>query len=321
MSNQPSAFDASAYRPEHEPPPPKKSGCSCVAIGCLGLAALFVVGVGVMVGGGFWFIRNQVQTYTSDAPADIPVVEYSDEQLEELKARVESFKARVAARDDDASDDNADAAPSESDPDESDPDRSGTSDPDAVEIDPVQELALTAEEINALIATEEKMRGRVHVSIEDGELTGEISIPTDGFPGGSGRFLNASATFEVSMEDGILFVRINRAVVKGEPVPESIMEGLRQQNLAKDVYKDEENAEMLRKFESIRVEGDKLILKLRDPEEPADNTSGSDNTNGSDNANGDDSSEPAEQGSESPPNAEPADAAATPKPPRAALLG
>ena len=170
--------------------------------------------------------------------------------------------------------------------------------PDPVELDPVQELALTAEEINALIATEEKMRGRVHVSIEDGELTGEISIPTDGFPGGSGRFLNASAAFEVSMDDGILFVRINRAVVKGEPVPESIMEGLRQQNLAKDVYKDEANAEMLRKFESIRVEGDKLILKLRDPE------AGDDGENASDSVNDADSGEPLKEDSGPQPDAE-----------------
>jgi hypothetical protein len=288
VSNQPSAFDPSAYSPQHEPPPPKKSGCSCVAIGCLGLTGLFVVGIAVMVGGGFWFIRSQVQTYTSDTPADIPVVEYSDEQLEELRARVDSFKARVAARDKDADADDPENA--------ADPDNDAEPDSDAVDVDPVQELALTAEEINALISAEEKMRGRVYVTIEEGELTGDISIPTDGFPGGSGRFLNASATFEVSMDDGILFVRINRAVVKGEPVPESIMEGLRQQNLAKDVYKDEENAEMLRKFESIRVDGDKLILKLRDPEEePVEDAAPIDNAAPTENAEPVQSTEPIEE--------------------------
>ena len=41
------------------------------------------------------------------------------------------------------------------------------------------------------------------------------------------------------------------------------MERMRQQNLAKDAYKDEENAEMIRKFESLEIKDGKIILKLR----------------------------------------------------------
>ncbi len=91
---------------------------------------------------------------------------------------------------------------------------------------PVRELVLTAEEINALIAEEEAFRNRVFISIAEGEITGEISVPTDKFlPGSKGRFLNASATFEVTLEDGVLIVTLSKAEVKGEQVPEAIHEG------------------------------------------------------------------------------------------------
>ncbi len=239
----------SAYPPQTEvAQTEKKSGCGCFAIGCLTLLGVGFVALAVMVGGGVWFFRGQVQKYTSETPAEIPVVEYTEEEITELQTRIESFKTGVEGGD-------SDGDPSEADVSEPPP-------------PPPKELVLTDEEINALIASEEELRGRVHVSIDNGEITGDVSIPTDGFPGGSGRFLNASATFNVSMENGVLIVKITRADVKGEPIPKSIMQELSKQNLAKDLYKDEETSEILRKFESVRVEDNKLILRLREDLSP-----------------------------------------------------
>ena len=38
---------------------------------------------------------------------------------------------------------------------------------------------------------------------------------------------------------------------------------MRKQNLAKDVYKDPKNAEMIRKLESLEIKDGKIILKVR----------------------------------------------------------
>ncbi|MEM6979208.1 MAG: hypothetical protein AAF539_06025, partial [Planctomycetota bacterium] len=134
--------------------------------------------------------------------------------------------------------------------------------------EPLTELVLTSDELNALIAGNEQLRGRVFVDIVDGEITGKVSIPTDMLPGGKGRFFNADGRFDVSMQDGVLVVRLVGGSVKGEPIPEPIMEAFAQENLAKELYKNEQNARVLRKFESIEVGEDSILLKLREPAKP-----------------------------------------------------
>lgn len=277
MSNQ-DAYQPQPYAYEQQ----KKSTCGCWVVGCLGVIALGIVGVVGLGFASYWFVTGQVQKYTSDTPADIPVVEYEEEKLNELRQRIESFKSSVQT------DQTADGGPpaaaeSQTGPAESPrEDRAATADPSASgEAQPAggtadagpRELVLTAEEINALIAAEESLRGRVFVTIEDGELKGDVSIPTDMIPGGGGRFLNASATFDVSMEDGVLIVRMTAAEVNGEPLPRQVMDELSKQNLARDVYDDPDIARALRQFESVRVEDDKVVLRLREPSD-GQNTDG-----------------------------------------------
>ncbi len=209
------------------------SGRGCLW-GCLAVV-LFVVGVFVCGGVGmYFFVSNQVTKYTSDTPVDLPTVEYDEETLAELETRVESFQETV--------------------------DRGET---------PKEDLVLSADDINALIGKNEDMRGKVFVKIEDGLVKGDVSIPTDFFPGGKGRFFNGSATFDVSMEDGVLIVVADEASVNGEPLPGPVMEGIRSENLAKDLYKDPENAKFMRRFRDIQIDGDKVILKFKRTEPEA----------------------------------------------------
>lgn len=103
------------------------------------------------------------------------------------------------------------------------------------------------------------------VRIADGQVTGDISVPVDSLvPGSTGRFFNGSGTFDVSLEDGILMVRLVSARVNDEPLPDVFLDHLKKENLAKEVYKDEANAKIIRRFESVRVEDDKIIAKLKD---------------------------------------------------------
>jgi hypothetical protein len=190
--------------------------------------------VGAVGLGTYWFYKKQVAQYTSETARPIPVVEASEEQIQAIEERVETFQEEIEKGE----------AP--------------------------DQLILTADDINVLISKEEKLRGRVFVTIEDGQIGAEVSFPTDAIPGAKGRFFNGSVVAEASLEDGVLIVTLQSAEVNGQPVPESIMTEIRKENLAKDVYKNVEMAEQLRKFESLEIEGDQIILtpKQLPPEVP-----------------------------------------------------
>ncbi|QDV14660.1 hypothetical protein CA51_45690 [Rosistilla oblonga] len=197
--------------------PPKSSG-SCWLYGCLGSIALLSILVVCGGVGTYWFVNNQIQKYTSETAADLPVVEIGEERLAELESRVDGFKTAVEA--------------------ESTP----------------PELILTADEINAMIAKQDDLRGRVFVKIAEGQVEGDVSIPV------AGRFFNGSATFDVKLVDGMLFVNLKAATIKGEPVPDMAIEAIGKENLAKELNTDPDMAKFIKSLDSVRIEGDKIIL-------------------------------------------------------------
>ncbi|MCM2372288.1 hypothetical protein [Aporhodopirellula aestuarii] len=251
-----------AYAPHESaggPQPPQKKGLGCWVWGCLGVVVfmlLAIVGIGF---GTYYFITVQVAKYTDTQPAEIPVVEMEPEELTALESRIELFTNQVRGPADGVMDDDDASAAESTDQDTTTPVDVPAEQPQ------MRELVLTANELNALIASNPDLRGRVFVEIADGRLFGKVSIPMDMFPGGDGRFFNADAEFDVSMQDGILVVRLTDASVKGERIPQQILEQFSRENLAKDAYSDPDNAEVLRKFESIEVKEDSIILRLRQP--------------------------------------------------------
>jgi hypothetical protein len=208
---------------------PRKFPWGCLIGGCLTVVVLMVGSIAAVGLGTYWFYKQQIAQYTSDTARELPVLEKTEEEIKAIQARVETFQAQVEKGE----------AP--------------------------DQLVLTADDINALLSKEEQLRGRVFVSIEDGQIQAEMSFPTDAIPGAKGRFFNGSVAVEASLEEGVLIVTLQSAEVNGQPVPESIMAGIRQENLAKDMYKDAELAEKLRKFESLEIEGDKIILTPKRP--------------------------------------------------------
>ncbi len=220
---QPTAYQAPMAPPEKKPRGCLFWGCLIVAI-ALGLLLVLAVAGGV---GGYYFLKGQINAYTEETPAELPVVELSEEQVAEIQSRIEGLQ-------------------------------------DAVENDgETTELVLTADEINALIASNEEFKGKVFVRIEDGQIAGDVSIPTDFLPIGKGRYFNASASFEVSLENGVLVVKLKDATVKGQPLPKEVIDAIAAENLAKDLSQNPELAEKIKRFESIEVRDNKLILRPR----------------------------------------------------------
>lgn len=224
--------ELTAAPPEIEAPKQSR-GClyGCIFVVVGGLAMLMCAGIG-----GYWFVSSQVTKYTSPEPMKLPTVELSAEQMADLEKRVDSFTEAL--------------------------DKGET---------PSEDLVLTADEINALIGKEKELKGKVFVRIEDGQISGDVSFPVDFLPGGKGRFFNGKATVDVSMDHGILIVIMTEAEVNGEKLPQDFIDAMAKQNLAKDVYNDPDAAKVLRNFDSVAIEGDKLILKVRrdSGEEPA----------------------------------------------------
>lgn len=221
------------------PAPEKGFPWGCLLGGCLTVVLLVVIGIAASVYAGIRLYKSQLEAYTSAQPVEIGTVEYTDAEVAAVKQRIEDFKAAL---------------------------EKGES--------PGQ-LVLTADEINAMISSEEELKGRLFVKIKDGQITGEASFPVpEVIPLGKGRYFNGSLSLKASLENGVLIVQMESAEVNGKPVPEEFMSEMRKQNLAKDAYNDPKSAEFLRKFESLTIEDDKIILtpakKKPKDDEPSD---------------------------------------------------
>ena len=207
--------------------PQEKPARGCFFWGCLSVIVVsLLIVIGVPVAGFFW-VRSAVLRYTADEAAVIKVVEIPREEVEQLNKRLRSFLKGM--------------------------DGGGA----------VNDLVLSEKDINALIEQDEELRGRVYIRIKDGKIGGDVSIPADIAPGGSGRFFNASALFDVSVKNGFLWVSLSDASVNGEPIPAIFLNTIAEENLLKDLYEDKDSAKILQKIESVRIEEDKIILRAR----------------------------------------------------------
>jgi hypothetical protein len=129
----------------------------------------------------------------------------------------------------------------------------------------LEPLVLTSDDLNALIEENPDFQGKVFAKLEGDKLKAKVSIPLDRLGIGmlKGRYLNGEAELKASLNNGILLVTLDSLEVNGKRPPEEFMESLRHQNLAKDVYENPKNAELISRFESLQIKDEKLILKPR----------------------------------------------------------
>lgn len=223
----PSILDKTVTEVDSQPTQvPPKEGKGCLFWGCTTAAVLAVI-VAAVVGIGAYRIASYVKGFTSETPAEIPVYQPAAGEYESVKAKIEAFKTAV---------------------------ENGTSG---------AELVLTGNDINTMISSEkdwEQMKGSAYITIVDDKISVEVSFPLDEVPGFSGRYLNGSAGITVSMELGILEVKLDHLEVNGELVPDEFMKVLQNENLAKGLYDNPEAAELIKQVQDLRVEDGKLIL-------------------------------------------------------------
>jgi hypothetical protein len=230
----PNAGGQSDVEPEvydpRDPDRKKRSGCGCVFYGCLIATLVALVLIVAAAVGAYYYASKQVTAFTDEAPAAIPVVEAPPEEVAEVGARVREFTAAAEAG------------------------------------RPAEDLVITANDLNMLIASRPELRGKVAVRIADGLIGATVALPTDTFLPigmGAGRFLNAEVTLRASLENGALVVTLADAKVKGQSLPAVVLDTLREENLATNVASDPQVAAVLAKFDRIAVENDRVVLRLR----------------------------------------------------------
>jgi hypothetical protein len=237
---QDNSRDTQPYAPQStnqtfdiSPTPQRTFPWGCLIGGCCGVLLLGVIALGLGAWGLYSAVQSQIAKYTSTTPVELPTVDISDEEIQAIKTKMADLKTQF----------DSNAAP--------------------------QEFVITEDEINALIAGDSDLKGRVFIEIDEGQITAKVSIPLDNIPGGKGRYFNGSASLKVKMENGVLVANVIDAEVNGEEVPEEFMSEVRKENLAKDLYKDVKTAEALQRCESLVVEADRIVLKVRKKEEKA----------------------------------------------------
>ena len=200
----------------------------CFFYGCItGLVLLVIVLGALMV--GLHYVKTLVNRYTDTKPMELPTVQMSQAEAAQVKERFESFQQAVRER------------------------------------RATKPLVLSADDINALITSggeQQAWKGKVYVSLDGDQLKGEVSVPLQdvGLSMFAGRYLNGSATFNLSFRDGRLSVTPQTILAKGQPLPDVFMQQIRKQNLAVALTNDPSVAAVLKGLEEIQVKEGKLVV-------------------------------------------------------------
>jgi hypothetical protein len=183
-------------------------------------------------------ITTLINNYTDTTPMTLPTVQMSSADTDKLKKRFAAFEEAIKAG------------------------------------RPTPPLELTADEINALIASssdKQALKGKLYISLDGDRVKGEVSMPLKDFPWKRlhDRYLNGSGTFNVSLHNGALFVSPQTIVVKGKPVPEMYMQGIRSANFAQGITNQPDAIAVLQNLQDIQVKGGKLIVVPKEKAEVA----------------------------------------------------
>jgi len=170
-----------------------------------------------------------VNSFTDSKPTELPTLQMSKAEIDQVKQRFEAFEQAVR------------------------------------EQHATKSLSLTADDINALIASSaepQTLKGKLYVSLEGDQVKGQVSVPLQdvGLRMFKGRYLNGSATFNLGFRDGVLIVTPQTLVVKGKPVPEVYMQEIRKQNFAASLTNEPAAVAVLKGLQDVQVKEGKVVI-------------------------------------------------------------
>jgi hypothetical protein len=207
------------------------AGKGCFFYGCLTFTVLLLV-VAVATFFGVRYLQTLLHTYTDTASEPLPRVVLSPDEMQELIQRLSAFENALFL---------------------------GTA---------TEPLVITEEELNALLDRHPDLlewSQFLYITLEEGQIRGLISLPLEEITRGpfrsprfEGRYLNATVDLNFTITSATPVLNIESATVKGEPVPNQVMEVLREQNLAGEI--EEVPPRIWRNIDSIQVEKGRAII-------------------------------------------------------------
>lgn len=179
-------------------------------------------------------VQNTIESYTATAPMTIVKGEMPEADMDHLDEQVERFT-------------------------------------DAIEDGKTPEpLILSGDDLNALLQKlwqDEGIPGEMALDIEDGRLRSHISIPLEpGFsigpftPDVSGRYLNGTVTFRLSLTENNLNVKIERFIVNGKELPGWIVGAIEREIIDPEILQNEELREFTDKLDRVDINTNSIVL-------------------------------------------------------------
>ena len=214
--------------------PPPRQGLGCFARGCLTLLIFAIVLAITGFAGMYWGLhRHSALFYGSywlaktrsiaQAPTPVPEFNPSDQQIERVRERWQDFEQKARA---------GQAA----------------------------EIELNADDINALIATTEGVRGKVFASIDGDQLRLQASVPIGGLLGRPGYYFNGEVVIELEGAQSPDSPRFSRLTINGEQGPTDFLDWKYRSRQLREYLTEQRNAYDIG---TIEIRDGKLILRSR----------------------------------------------------------
>lgn len=169
-----------------EPPPPQR-GMGCLGRGCLILLLFFCLLAVAFVGGSVLAVRYLRTSYFVRTPVQLQASSATDEEQQSARAKWYEFERAARAH-------------------------------------TAAHIELTADELNALIASEPDLRGKAYVTIEGDTARVHLSIPLSFVRWMHDRYMNAECSIQSNVKADAADVRIFDVVVNGRPVTDDVLD-------------------------------------------------------------------------------------------------
>jgi hypothetical protein len=231
-----------------QPPQPKPGLGCCLGKGCLILVVFFFFLIVVFCVGGYLGLR----TFTSSEPRELPQVETSEEQQQEVLQRWNNFENAATENKAESGIPDVNTQPAT------------TTVPNQPAAKP--QIELTAGDINQLIAANRHSRGKAFVSIEDGVGHVAVSIPISKKTGFSDRYLNADFEVRSASTGDLNGIQISARSPRGVQVPGrllNILLGTRSLRSWVDPYISQYRSDY--DVSTFKIVGNKVVIEAGRP--------------------------------------------------------
>ncbi|MCX7826780.1 MAG: hypothetical protein N2689_14665 [Verrucomicrobiae bacterium] len=116
-----------------------------------------------------------------------------------------------------------------------------------------------------MLAEHTSSKMHIFITISDGQLSAQLSVPLDWIVGAQGRnrWLNGEATLAIAAEHGQVRLHVTTMTVNGRSVPRRLLDALARVNLAAHADWDATTSDYVRRVERITVGEDKLVIHFK----------------------------------------------------------